>query len=285
MEQIDRLGWAAGLSVRAYGRSIGIRVSDPSLLDQVRAALPSGWKPSESTRVERLYSLLHGGDTATHGVRRFHLLYGDWTRLGRTLHLDELFPILAADLRLFVAEWARTRVFLHAGAVGWRGRAILLPGPSQSGKSTLVAELVRAGARYYSDEFAVIDRHGRIHPFHKPISLRDDGPAQIDHAVESLGGRNGQMPLPVGLIVAAPYKEGMVWEPRTLSAGEGALTVLANAVAARSAPERVLQAVEQITARAPVLEGPRGDAGDTARRLLDLAASLQKPLDDASRGS
>ena len=42
--------------------------------------------------------------------------------------------------------------------VTWgRGRAIVIPGRTFSGKSTLVAELVRAGATYYSDEYAVED--------------------------------------------------------------------------------------------------------------------------------
>lgn len=276
MEAIDRLGWAAGFSIRAYGRTIGVRVSEPALLDRIREVLPFGWKPSANPRVERLYSLLHGGDgtPAAEGlrgrdVRRFHLLYGDWTRVGRTLHLDELFPILAADLRMFVAEFATNRVFLHAGVVGWKGQAILLPGPSHAGKSTLVAELVRAGAHYYSDEFAVIDGKGRVHPFIKPISLQLDGTVQSDHPVQSLGGRNGRPPLPVGLVAATTFQPGAIWAPRLLSPGEGALALLANAVAARRSPDMVLCAVEQIAATAPVLEGPRGEARETASRILE----------------
>jgi hypothetical protein len=34
---------------------------------------------------------------------------------------------------------------------------------SYSGKTTLVSELIRAGATYYSDEYAVIDERGRVH--------------------------------------------------------------------------------------------------------------------------
>jgi len=57
--------------------------------------------------------------------------------------------------------------------VAWRGRAILLPGRSYVGKSTLVMELVRAGAVYYSDEYAVLDARGRVHPFAQPVALRE----------------------------------------------------------------------------------------------------------------
>ena len=55
----------------------------------------------------------------------------------------------------------------HAGVVGWRGRAIVIPGRSHAGKSTLVAELVRRGAVYYCDEFAVLHETGRVHPYRR----------------------------------------------------------------------------------------------------------------------
>ena len=72
-----------------------------------------------------------------------------------------------------IAEVARNRVFVHAGVVGWKGRAIVIPGRSYSGKSTLVSELIRAGAAYYSDEYAVFDSRGRVYPFAKPLEMRD----------------------------------------------------------------------------------------------------------------
>src|SRR4029077_21066652 len=63
-------------------------------------------------------------------------------------------------LRITIAEYAVGRAFLHAGLVGWKGNAIVIPGDSYSGKSTLVAELIRAGPEYYSDEYAVLDEQG-----------------------------------------------------------------------------------------------------------------------------
>jgi hypothetical protein len=58
-------------------------------------------------------------------------------------------------LQLWVAEGAPRHAFVHAGVVGWRGRAMVIPRSSHSGKSTLAAALIRAGATYYSDEYAV----------------------------------------------------------------------------------------------------------------------------------
>jgi len=74
-----------------------------------------------------------------------------------------------------IAETAHDRFFVHAGVVGWNGRAIVIPGQSKIGKTTLVEEFLRIGATYYSDEFAVFDRRGYVHPFARPLRVRTDG--------------------------------------------------------------------------------------------------------------
>src|SRR5262249_36246454 len=79
-----------------------------------------------------------------------------------------------ADVQLHVAEMAPERVFVHAGVVAYQGRGILLPGRSFAGKSTLVRELVQAGAQYYSDEYAVLDADGAVHPYPRPLSIRNE---------------------------------------------------------------------------------------------------------------
>jgi len=270
MEKIDRLGWAAGFSFVAYVRRIGVRSNDPSMLDKVRPVLPYGSRPVSGGTVERMYSIIAGGGDAGAKVRRFNVLYGDWDRIARTMDLGELLEALEVNMRMFAAEFARRRIFIHAGVVGVRGQAILIPGRSFTGKTTLVAELVRAGARYYSDEFAVLDERGRVHPFLKPLSLREgSGYGQTDHPVERFG-MPGEKPLPVGLVVVSEYGEGASWEPQLLSPGEGALELLANAVAARRDPERVLSTLQEVVSQAPVLKGDRGEARETAEAILEM---------------
>lgn len=97
-----------------------------------------------------------GGEGPRPGVRRLHLVYAGGARIARARELDEALRALESDLQLHVAVRSRRFVFVHAGVVGWRGRAILLPGRSHSGKSTLVAALLEEGAAYYSDEYALI---------------------------------------------------------------------------------------------------------------------------------
>ena len=165
MKKVDRLECALGFSIKSYGVRIDIRSNDPASLDRVCQHLPNEWQSTKSAAVDRVYSLVIGKNgTRAHG-RRLSFLYGDDVLLARSFDVDEVFESLESDLRLFVAELAKHRVFVHAGVVGWKGQAIVIPGRSYSGKSTLVAELVRAGATYYSDEYAVLDARGRVHPF------------------------------------------------------------------------------------------------------------------------
>ena len=270
MQKIDRLGWAAGLSFRSYGVSIGVRVNNHAALEEIIKRLPAGWKPAPSTVVERLYSLRVEGEGKRRGVRRFSLLYGDITQLERALNHEQVFEKFESDLRLFIAEQSRQRVFVHAGVVGWRGRAIIMPGRSMKGKTTMVAELLRAGAEYYSDEFAVIDARGRVHPYNKPLGMREPGSArQRKQSVESLGGSCGVRPLPIGLVLVAEYKQGARWRPRRLSTGQGMLALLDNTVSIRRQPETALAALRQAVAHTPpVLKGVRGEARAITNSVL-----------------
>jgi hypothetical protein len=270
MKKIDRLGWAAGFSFISYGRRIGIRTNDPALPGRLQKHLPPGWKPSSSNVVERLYSIVAGGPSSRPNVRRFNLLYGDITRLARSVDIDEVLETFESNLRLFVAEAARRRLFVHAGVVGWRGRAILIPGQSMSGKTSLVLELVRAGATYYSDEYAVLDEQGRVHPFPKTLSIREHSRyRQTEYPVESFGGRRGVKPLPVGLVLVSPYRAGAHWRPQPVSAGQGILELLSHTVSARRQPERALAVLQRALIDASVIKGARGEAHQVAGSILE----------------
>ncbi len=274
-ERIDQLGWTAGTCIDSYGVRVGIRLNDPRLLERLVPHLPPFWKPARSAVVDRLFSLWV--DPRPEGPAR---LYSGRLRLARTQSLGRALAVLESEIRQTVAAESRRRVFVHAGVVGWRGRAILIPGRSRSGKTTLVAELVRAGAEYYSDEFAVLDPLGRVSPFPKPLSMRGPGGCDVharQRTPEELGGVRGQRSLRVGLVVLTGHRPGGTWRPTRLSAGRAVLEMLAHTVPARLRPEASLEALERAVEHAFVLRGPRGEARETARRLLDR-------LDDASGG-
>jgi hypothetical protein len=268
-DRIDRLAWRAGICFDAYGLRVGVRFNDPSLLERLAPHLPPGWKPRASPVVDQIFSLW----VSPQGTR---LRAGGRVYVGhrRTLARDvgQAFEILESEIRQSVAAAARRRTFVHAGVVGWRGQAILVPGRSRSGKTTLVTELVKAGAEYYSDEFALLDARGRVHPFAKSLSIREGGCVRHEvvrrrHA-EELGGSRGERPLPVGLVVLVNYRPGAAWRPVELTQGQAVLEILAHTVPARLRPEASLVALEGAVAKATVLRGERGEAGDVAADLL-----------------
>lgn len=77
-------------------------------------------------------------------------------------------------------------LWIHAGAVSFAGRAIVLAGPSGEGKSTIVEALLDWGCSYLSDEIAPIDPvDGTVLPFPispwKRIAIQDYLPAERFH--------------------------------------------------------------------------------------------------------
>jgi len=176
-----------------------------------------------------------------------------------------------SDLELWIAECARNRVFVHAGCVAVDGQAIVLPGRSMSGKSSLTAALVRAGADYYSDEYAVFDNRGLVRPYPRRLAIRPyEGAAVQRVPAEELGGRVGRAPARVELIAALRFDPGAGWQPEPLTRGPAVLRLLDNTVAARSRPRAVLSALEGATLDARAVEGTRGDADETAARLMSI---------------
>ena len=152
-------------------------------------------------------------------------------------------------------------------------RAIVLPGRSFAGKTTLVASLVQAGAEYWSDEYAVLDADGLVHPYPKPLSVRINNTRETDEqTIESLGGRAGDRPLPVAVIAFTSYRPGAAWTLSARTAGEGAVKLLEHSIAARSRPEQVLATVRRAVTNAEVIEGERGNADQAAAALLSLQA-------------
>lgn len=286
MDAIDRLGWAAGLAFNFHGLKVGIRVSRPEVLELLPKAFPPGVRPIAAGAVDFLYSVVVGGESPRPGVRLFHILYGGSARLSRTRDFEEILSILQEDMEFVVLGRAPRRLFLHAGAVGIGRSAVLIPGSSMSGKSTLTAALLSAGATCFSDEFAMIDARGRVHPYRRPISMRtqpEEEPALA--GPEAFGSRWETEPLPVGLIALTRYEKGVRYQPRKLSRARGTVEVFAHTLTAVQQPRRALRWLVALLERVSVVKGPRGEAGEVARKLVaELGGPrVRAPLPTASR--
>ncbi len=258
------------MTISAQGVHVGFRTNRAGVLELVRDRLPPGWKPWEGEEVRRLYSLRVASGGTRPGHRRKHVLYMNALPLEHSLDLEYLLDRLEADVQLYVAERARRRIFVHAGVVGWNGKAIVLPGRTLTGKTTLVSELLRRGATYYSDEYAPLDARGRVHPYPRPLSVRS-GPADPRpdrRSAAELGVSVGRGPLPVGLVAFTHHKPGARWRPQALTAGQGVIALLENAVPARRRPDACLATFREAVRSALILRGVRGEAGEMAEALL-----------------
>lgn len=194
---------------------------------------------------------------------------GEWVSVKRDR--KELLNILGTRIRLTVAEFANDRVFVHAGVVAVDGRAIIVPGKSLSGKTTLVAELVRQGAVYFSDEYAVFDSDGLVYPFTKPLSIRLDGEMdQSDIEVVKLGGFSGTGPLPVGLIVFTKFAKGAKWKPKPVNGAKAILELIRDTIPIRLDPKFTIAVLNRAITKAILIKSKRNEAADAASAILKL---------------
>jgi hypothetical protein len=269
LRPVEPLSCMTVLSFVSYGVSLGIRVNDAALLERIPEHLPPGWRPTVSQVLDEVFSITVGGANSRHGSRPSYRLYLGTKQVADARHAGQLLEHLESWLRLTVAVRTPRRIFVHAGVVGWRGRALVVPGRSCSGKTTLVAALVRAGATYYSDEYAVLDSRGRVHPFPKPLSIRQGAGRLTEKCpVESLGGTAGTGSLHVGIVVITQHQHRARWRPRVLSPAQGLLALMANTPTALARSEDAVHTLKHVVAGAVTLRGVRGEADDVAAALL-----------------
>ena len=250
------------IAFEAFGVETRVCVDSTELLPRIERFLPPGHRKLPPTPAQHKHGMIRELD-GTYSV------YHGTTRVSQGEGLELSLIVLEGQVRGYVAMNSPDMTFVHAGAVAHDGRVMIFPGSSFSGKTTLVAALVRAGATYYSDEFAVLDPDGLVHPYAKPLSLRPDPPTEeVDYTVEELGGVAGVEPLPLGMAVVTNYKPGAQWQPQPMATGAAALALFSNSVNGREAPAVAMRAITRAIEGALVLEGERGEADLIAEDLL-----------------
>ncbi len=268
-----------GSSFVCYGVRIGFRTSDADGLAVLKGWLPRAVKPSRARVVQGLYSFILGGEGERPGVKRFHVLYRDAVRLARSLDLEEVRRAFDRDLSMLIGARASRRVFVHAGVVGFDRGAVLVPGKSFSGKTTLVQALVAQGGVYYSDEYAVLDPQGRVSPWAEPLSVRPDGARKRaePRSPDALGFAVGKAALPVRLVVLTSFEKGRRFRPKKATSAGGALGLLEHTLPARARPKAALRALTSAVSSAQVIQGARGEADAAARAIVRLLESPRTP--------
>ena len=263
---VDPQGWTDRTVVSSFGVSVGLATDDPALLTALCQRLPPGSALTHTVPVDLPYSMYSrpmGADGS-----RVQPLYVGHSASGlfvQTLDRAQACEAFESTVQFDVAAASTAWLFIHAGVVVHDGGAIVIPAPTMHGKSSLVEALVRAGATYYSDEFAAIDRQGLMHPYRVPISLRT---VNGKRRVPVDDGSPTLRPVPIRTIVATRHQPGAAWQPRRGTPAEAVMALLANTVRARLAPRVTLDVLARAAEGAILLQGPRGDADPVAQLLL-----------------
>jgi hypothetical protein len=172
-----------------------------------------------------------------------------------------------------VIERLTTLRAVHAGAVLWGGRALLLPGATHAGKSSLVAELLRRGATYFSDEYALIDAEGRVHPYPRPLLLRNGCPEQFPVLPGECNSSAGDAPAPVGWILSLAYQPAGTWSVAAVPQSEALLTLLRNTPHVLAESPEMVGVFQQAVAGASCYTGHRAEAAHAVDEILQLVGS------------
>lgn len=251
----------------AYGVRIGVESREKierHLKKILRLILPLGYRKINWEEIGHKFSIISRRE-------RFDLYKND-AFIEERDNLEHLLAFLKNEIRYTVSEFAINKVFVHAGVVGWKGKAIVFPAKSFQGKSTLTAEFLRMGATYYSDDMAVFDEEGLVSPFPKTISLRtkDNYLEQEEFSPEKFTDKIGDKSIPAGLFLITEFESNAVWQPELLSTAQGIMEILPHTVPIRFNPQFTLNVLNKAASRAIIVRSQRGEAKLFARLVLQF---------------
>ncbi|AHG93060.1 hypothetical protein J421_5525 (plasmid) [Gemmatirosa kalamazoonensis] len=255
----------ARLAFEGFGFRYAIDLDAPTEFAQLRQHLLPGSVPVIGDEPAARYAI-----TRACAERRFTLACDGEILLADSAPPDVLHAF-RSHVRLRMALAAGRWAFVHAGVVGWGDRVVVAVGRSFSGKTRLVAALLRCGATYYSDEYAAVDERGLVHPFPQPLSVRADGErVGALRDPEALGAVVGSEPRRTALLVDVHHEPGARWDVRPLASVDVVLTMIAHTVAAQARPGHSLAVLARAAAGARGIIGVRGEAVDAAEAIVRL---------------
>ncbi len=254
-------GQSRRLAFDAWGVQVALEWDNPDYDEEMSRLLLPNWTHNPELSPDAVFRLTVDPST---GRDR---LYGPQAS-ARFVTPPYSVAAVESRLHMHLAETTRQAVYVHAGAVEWQGAVVLVPGRSYTGKTTLVRALVAEGARYMSDEFAVIDEEGLVHPFPRPLSIRGGSDGYIERY--DLADQTCLEPKPLALLAAVRFRSGAAWCVQEISAGSAVLELFDNTVAAREVPVFSLECLARAVQGALCLKGEHGGACEAARHLQEF---------------
>lgn len=261
----------ARVIAESCGLRIGVESDDSALLDDAIPWLPEGWRAWNGIEpCDRLYSVR--AEVPSDVPALVHYAFDvDGTEVRQSSDFGVFCDMLENDLHHYIATYTQGPIFVHAGVAVWQGKAIVIPGRSFAGKSTLTEALLNAGATYYSDDYAPIDLDGLVHPFPRHLRLRNRGDRYAQSRVDPIdeGWPVGDIAVPIGIVASLRFDRETGWNAQETTRGAGVLALLNNTVAARERPVDSMAIMAKAVEHAIVFEGTRDEAADAAQRLLE----------------
>ncbi len=200
--------------------------------------------------------------------------------LWRQATWDGIFATLRNEVVVRLVRARPDLVWLHAGAVAWRGRAVLVSGRSGRGKSTVVTALGRLGWHFFSDDVTPWDpQAGMVWPFPQTPMFRvnpgrevpAENVAELGKVVADLGPAGlGRAPLPVSALIFPQYSPAQAAGLLPCSGGAAALELLQNCLNFSVSREQTFHHLCNLVKPLPAYHLRFRD-GDEAARLLAAA--------------
>jgi hypothetical protein len=257
-----------GLALRAFDCSIIATANSPEAFEILERYIFPSFPRAEATS--------DAPDISLHieqGGEEFRLSK-DGESFASSGQAIDLVPHLIHLLDEAVVQRLTALRAVHAGTVLVNGRALLLPGATHSGKSSIVAELLRRGATYFSDEYALIDADGLVHPYPRPLLLRRGSPEQFPVLAGECNARVGNTPAPVGWILLAQYEAGSAWSITPVPQSLALVALLQNTPHALADSPELIEMFQRAVAGATCYAGRRAEAADAATEIMRLTGNL-----------
>ncbi len=269
-KKLANIQWKEHVSFTSFGVKITVRFSGEGYSEQIKPFLPPFAElTNPHITTDFLYSVI-----IPESKNQYSFIYRNGEQINKKRTAANILSNLSVYFQTATANFAVNHgVFLHAGAVAWKNKGIIIPANSYDGKTTLTAEFTKLGATYFSDEYAIINSNGQLLAYPKTLSIRKpDEYDQKETTVEEIGGKSAELNscVPVKLVLLTKFsKTTKNWKPTQLTQASAVLELMKHTFPLRLFPEIVVKNLHNLTKNAIVLKGNRGEAKDFAQLIIN----------------
>lgn len=221
--------------------------------------------------------------------QRSYSVMKDNTFLGEVPR-EEVFPIIEESLWDLLIEY-RDEVLLHSAVVVKEGSALLLPGLSKSGKTSLSVSLLKRGFHFYSDELAPITYDLRVKPCPLPMKIRERVLSELPpltpelrlwplpfwvsgqkvfYALPTGGKPSFEEGVPIRLIVFPLVRLGLPLEEEEVTPGAGGMNLLLHMINREALGEEGFEMVVNLVREVPCYVLRAGSIAEASERVESL---------------